>query len=250
MTKNISSIIYFIKISILSLFLLPILSLGGSTPTMLKGSQVQQKIIKKGDGYEVKNIIYQDKKGNHKNIELIFIKNSKGAINAHNEIGLPAKEKDEIIKNNRLNQNKSNKTNEPDIVVIDKALAFATSDKEIKSILLSRGVPKKELDAKFGRRHFTCWVDRHREWDRSFNEDINKDWNLGNDATFSIATTLSGDAEARLEYRIKKTSEHGHFPRVTGHLAVDPVEDPAHGTKGNHSQQSHPHIWVSQVTPQ
>ena len=237
MTKYASNIVCLIKLFMVGLILSPAL-VWGAFPDhlgLLEGSSVEKQVINKGAGYEVKNVTYQDSEGNNRGIELIFINNAKGAINAHKEIGLPAVERDEVVENfeRRKTQKITPKLNkktigningiddfsptqgpvkspvkglDEELVVIDKEIAFATSNSEIEAILLSRGMSQQELNALANTqaRGWSCWRDKQKEWDKTFNENIGETFGLGNGASISINTTVEGDAKAELDYSFKK----------------------------------------------
>lgn len=187
-------------------------------------------ILNSGDGYQLKNITYNNKHGEKQNIDLYFITSSDGAKNAYIEAGLPFDKRNEIMqafvpKNNTCVKGKCasssitkiNSDTHYDVIVIDKKMAEATTLKEVNAVMRSRNINYQVPDhlntpvaAKWGiSKPKFChnnWRNSHKKWSKSFDESINKSHRWGDISSVEVDLKVrtKGVGKVTFNYAYKK----------------------------------------------
>lgn len=205
------------RLYLIGLITLSTISWSATTGTIMdkispaKGTSVQKITKIKGKDFELRNVSYKDKQGHQQSIDLYFIYSEKGAKNAYAKGDLSKKDKDELLQDFKtsaaLQKSKANKgQGDYNLIIIDKELSEADTIDDKIDVLLSRGLNKKEINELLygktnskGHSRRSCPNLHNRKiWEKSFNEEIDRDETLQN-------TNLSVDIDANLNVHAKAT---------------------------------------------
>ncbi|WP_170308253.1 PKD domain-containing protein [Parashewanella tropica] len=206
-----------------------------SASAWASSSTLQSDIIQSGDGYQLKSITFEAPfQSQAQTNEYYFITSPQGALNASNDAGLPAKERDEVIQelkqgalalcNAKQNCQSQTKDAYP-LIVIDKGLAQFddnASNQQINQYLQQRGLLQFRQQAlAIGGDQYSCnhtthdhkSFGKHLYFPISHSDSINKGpftfgYNIDGNADVNASATVGYDFKSKLcvPYKVEITN--------------------------------------------